>query len=109
MSVNRTRNKTVTFRMTEEEQKQFLKLLRDKIKKTGAKNQTDFLLRILKDKEINVIDALVPMLKELKRQGINLNQIARRLNQGDISKLQVIEDTLNECRVIYEKLLELVE
>jgi hypothetical protein len=76
---NRTRNKAVTLRMTEEEFAFFNK----QMNKAKEKNQTDFFLAVLRKKKIVVIDELVPVLAELKRQGNNLNQISRQLNEGN--------------------------
>jgi hypothetical protein len=65
--------------MTEEEFAFFNK----QMNKAKEKNQTDFFLAVLRKKKIVVIDELVPVLAELKRQGNNLNQISRQLNEGN--------------------------
>ena len=72
-----TRNKAITLRMTPEELDGFKK----KMERAKPKNQTDFILALLHKKPIIVIEDLRPMLQELKRQGNNLNQITRKLNE----------------------------
>ena len=74
---NLTRNKAITLRMTPEEFDSF----KTKLSRAKTKNQTDFILALLHKKPIIVIEDLRPLLQELKRQGNNLNQIARRLNE----------------------------
>ena len=74
---NLTRNKAMTLRMTPEEFDYFRKQMQTAKQKT----QTDFILAVLRKKPIIVIEDLRPMLQELKRQGNNLNQIARKLNE----------------------------
>ena len=77
MAVNRTRNKAITLRMTAEE----LALFQSQFEKSEAKNQTDFVLQLLDEKPIVVNHELSEVLAELKRQGNNLNQIAKQLNR----------------------------
>lgn len=99
---NRTRNKAVTLRMTEEEYAFF----REQMEKAQEKNQTDFFLAVLRKKKIVVVDDLSATLTELKRQGNNLNQIARQLHEGtplgDGTKM-----ILKSCYAAYKKLIKL--
>jgi hypothetical protein len=99
---NRTRNKAVTLRLTEEEYAFF----REQMEKAKEKNQTDFFLAVLRKKKIVVIDELVPLLAELKRQGNNLNQISRQLHEGAHFG-EAAEKVMNECYSAYKKLIEL--
>ena len=99
---NLTRNKAITLRMTPEELDNFKK----KMDKAKPKNQTDFILSLLNKKPIIVIEDLRPMLQELKRQGNNLNQITRKLNEyssfGDSAN-----KVMNECWVAYRNINKL--
>ena len=99
---NLTRNKAITLRMTPEELDSFKK----KMDKAKPKNQTDFILALLNKKPIIVIEDLRPMLQELKRQGNNLNQITRKLNEyssfGDSAT-----KVMNECWVAYRNINKL--
>jgi len=74
---NLKRHKAITLRMTPEEFDFFQKQMQTAKQKT----QTDFFLNVLRKKPIIVIEDLRPILQELKRQGNNLNQVAKRLNE----------------------------
>lgn len=102
MAVNRTRNKAITLRMTAEE----LALFQSQFEKSEAKNQTDFVLQLLDEKPIVVNHELSEVLAELKRQGNNLNQIAKQLNQGTPLG-EASKRVMNECWVTYRKILEM--
>jgi len=64
------------------------------------KTQTDFFLAVLRKKPIIVIEDLRPMLQELKRQGNNLNQIARKLNETN-NFGESATKVMNECWKTY--------
>ena len=70
---NKSRPKQLSFRVSEEEYQQ----LQEKISKSG-KNQQEYILSCVLEKQI-VNTELIP---ELKRIGNNLNQIAKRCNEG---------------------------
>ena len=64
-------------------------------------------LAVLKDKPITVIEDLKPMLVELKRQGNNLNQIARALNEFGGVPEDSLKGVLRSCYAAYRALLAL--
>jgi len=99
---NRTRNKAVTLRMTEEE----FAFFQERMEKSNEKNQTDFFLSVLRKKKIVVVEDLTKVLVELKRQGNNLNQISRQLNEGTPFG-EAGKKVLNECYLAYKKLIDL--
>lgn len=76
---NRTRNKRVTLRFTEEEYERF-KLKKEK---SQYNNYTDFVIRATYDVPIYVIDIkpVLSLLTELSRIGNNINQIAKVTNE----------------------------
>lgn len=76
---NRTRPIQVILRMTEEEAAAF----QQKLSSSGMSAQ-EYLLKSALDKEIKVVDMekIRELTVELKREGNNLNQIARSLNEG---------------------------
>ena len=76
---NRTRPIQVKIRMSEEEAAAF----QQKLLASGMTAQ-EYLLNCALGKEINVIDmnSIKELTVELKREGTNLNQIARNLNEG---------------------------
>lgn len=95
METNRTRPKQVKFWASEKEL--------DEIKKKAKKSkltQSEYLLRSALDKKIIVVEGLKDILLELSREGNNLNQISKSLNQGG----QLDQDQFNEVK---EKLMDL--
>ena len=101
---NRSRPKAVTLRMTEDECSYFHR----QMKKSKHKNQTDFFLSVLRDKPIIIIEDFTAVLAELKRQGNNLNQISRHLNEyGGFS--DSAKTVMNDCWKSYRDLSNLAE
>ena len=99
---NRTRSKAVTLRMTAEEHRYFL----ERCSSAKYKNQTDFFLAVLRDKPIIVVEEVAAVLAELKRQGNNLNQISRHLNErGEFG--ESAKAVMNECWQSYRTLTRL--
>jgi hypothetical protein len=101
---NLTRNKAITLRMTQEEFDFFQKQLGT----AKPKNQTDFFLATLRKKPIVVIEELRPLLQELKRQGNNLNQVSRRLNETSHFGENATK-VMNECWKAYRTVNTLPE
>ena len=75
--MNKTRPKQLSFRVSEEEYQQ----LQEKISESG-KNQQEYILSCVLGKQIVNTDGIKELLPELKRIGNNLNQIAKRCNEG---------------------------
>ena len=73
---NKSRPKQLSFRVSEEE----WELLQQKISESGM-NQQQYILSCVLGKEIVNTDGIKEIVPELKRQGANLNQIAKRLNE----------------------------
>ena len=69
--------KQLSFRVSEEEYQQ----LQEKISESG-KNQQEYILSCVLEKQIVNTDGIKELLPELKRIGNNLNQIAKRCNEG---------------------------
>jgi hypothetical protein len=99
---NLTRNKAITLRMTPEE----FEFFQNQMKTAKQKTQTDFFLSVLRKKPIIVIEDLRPALQELKRQGNNLNQIARKLNETS-SFGESATRVMNECWKAYRAMASL--
>lgn len=74
--MNTKRTKQVMFRLNEKE----LEQLQKKVKKSG-KNQQEYIVKAVLDKEIKNTDGLKQIYPELKRQGQNLNQLIKKLNE----------------------------
>ncbi len=90
--------------MTEEEYAFFQK----QMEMANQKNQTDFFMAVLREKPIIVVEDLRQTLAELKRQGNNLNQIARQLNEHTEFNAAA-QRVMNECWKTYRTLLSMSE
>lgn len=95
MTTSRARPKQVKFWASEKE----LEQIKKKVKKSKL-TQSDYLLRCALDKNILVVEGLKEILIELSREGNNLNQISRALNQSEEFKQEHLLETK-------EKLMEL--
>lgn len=101
MTPNRTRNRIINFRCTDEE----YDFITEKIE-ASQRTKTDFLLDTLQEKEIVIYKDLELMLAELKRQGINLNQ-ALRYAHHDKNRLPELAETIRACNELYLKYLRI--
>ncbi len=75
--VHRTRK--MTFRLTEEEYRK----IKEKVKDAGI-SQQQFLLKTALEKEIIHIKEFQELILQIKRIGININQITKHMNESDI-------------------------
>ena len=100
--MKRTRSHQVSFRLTEKE----YALLQRKLAASGM-SLTEFFIETISKGKVIVINDFIPLLSELKRQGVNLNQLARRANQFSPMTEQEIITTLQQCQNTYRRLFEL--
>ena len=101
----RTRDKRITFRMTENEFIEF----RDKVEKSKL-TQNEFMLKCITEKDVIVIDDLKEVLIELKRLGSNINQIAKGLNTyHGLEVSDDIRDIKNELFKITDTAIEVLK
>ena len=91
---NKSRPKQLSFRVSEEEYQQ----LQEKISKSG-KNQQEYILSCVLEKQIVNTDGIKELIPELKRIGNNLNQIAKRCNEGDRKSTRLNSSHANESRM----------
>ena len=77
--MNKTRPKQLSFRVNEEEYQK----LQERVQESG-KNQQEYILSCVLDKKIINTDGIKELIPELKRIGNNLNQIAKRCNEGGV-------------------------
>ena len=92
---NKSRPKQLSFRVSEEE----WELLQQKISESGM-NQQQYILSCVLGKEIVNTDGIKEIVPELKRQGTNLNQIAKRLNErGYIDYKKELPTVLDEVKM----------
>lgn len=74
---NRKRSKQLKIYLSDEEYQKFI----EQVQKSNL-SQTDFFVKCVTKKKIIVIDGLAETLTELKRIGVNINQISKNLNGG---------------------------
>lgn len=97
---NKSRPKQLSFRVSEEE----WELLQQKISESGM-NQQQYILSCVLGKEIVNTDGIKEIVPELKRQGANLNQIAKRLNErGYIDYKKELPTVLDEVKMVWQSL-----
>lgn len=100
---NRTRCRQISFRCTSEE----AATIEQKVHESRM-SKTDYLIRTLSEREINVYPGLENVLSELKKQGVNLNQ-ALRYTHHDQSKLPELREAIKNCNTFYSRCLQLWE
>jgi len=76
--MNKNRPNKITFRLSDSE----LQDLRARVEKSGF-NEQQFLIRAVFSKKLIEKDTLHQLLVELRREGVNLNQIAKACNSGN--------------------------
>ena len=92
--MNTKRTHQATFRLSDEE----LEKLKKKISSSG-RNQQEYLRRVALGKDITNMDGIKEVLPEMKKQGVNLNQIAKKLNErGFVDYENTLGTTLKEVR-----------
>ncbi|XZK89293.1 plasmid mobilization protein (plasmid) [Clostridium perfringens] len=89
MNENRKREKQIKFYVNEKEYDQIKK----KVEKSKLKQQ-EYLIKSALNKKIIVIDGLKEILLELSREGNNLNQIAKKINEGEQKDIKEMKNKL---------------
>jgi DNA-binding MarR family transcriptional regulator len=103
--VNKSRPKQVMFRLSEEEAKE----LQKKIEKSGI-SQQDYILKSVLNKPITNTDGIKELIPELKRQGENLNQLVKKLNEkGYIDYKQELPQLEKELKEIWQQLKQYLQ
>lgn len=104
MSISRSRPKQVKFWASEKE----LEQIKKKVKKSKL-TQSEYLLRSALDKNILVVDGLKEILIELSREGNNLNQIARALNQKEEFNAEQLFETKEKLMDLWSLIEEILK
>lgn len=93
------------FRLSEEEGKE----LQKKIEKSGI-SQQDYILKSVLNKPITNTDGIKELIPELKRQGANLNQLVKKLNEkGYIDYKQELPQLEKELKEIWQQLKQYLQ
>lgn len=101
MNENRKREKQIKFYVNEKEYDQIKK----KVEKSKL-NQQEYLIKSALNKKIIVVDGLKEILLELSREGNNLNQIAKKINEGEQKDIKEMKNKLNNLWDLIEKILK---
>ncbi|MGU9064876.1 plasmid mobilization protein [Clostridium perfringens] len=101
MNENRKREKQIKFYVNEKEYDQIKK----KVEKSKLKQQ-EYLIKSALNKKIIVVDGLKEILLELSREGNNLNQIAKKINEGEQKDIKEMKNKLNNLWDLIEKILK---
>ena len=102
--MGRTQTKQIVIRMTEDD----YTLLKKKIEQSGL-SQAEYLRQAALNKRIVSTAGISELMKELKRIGINLNQIARRSNTGTAAtygEIKKIEEELGGIWLLLRQFLQ---
>ena len=103
--MNRTRPKQIVIRVSEEEMEQIKK----KVKKSG-KSQQQYIIEALTQQQVINTDGIKEIYPELKRQGNNLNQIAKKLNEnGYVDYKHELPNTMKEVREVWRLLKQYLQ
>lgn len=98
--MNTKRTHQVTFRLSDDE----LSSLKKKISSSGC-NQQEYLRRAALGKSVTNTDGIKQILPEMKKQGVNLNQIAKKLNErGYVDYDGILSKTLKEVQDVWQSL-----
>lgn len=99
---NRERSEVLWLRLTPEE-KEELQQLADQ----AGMNRTDFIMASVRREPIVVFPAAREILSELRKQGTNLNQMAKVANtKGQIDTQHELEELIAESTLLREKLVQ---
>ena len=103
MKENRKRDVTLTIRVTKEERNAIIA----KALQAGL-NVTDYILSANEKTIISPPPDLSPLLRELKRIGTNINQIAAKVNSG-VAYVSGLEDVAAQQAALIAQLRALTE
>ncbi len=102
---NKTRPNRVIFRLSDEE----LETLKRKIEEAGT-TQQEYLQKAALGINITNTDGIKEIYPELKRQGVNLNQIAKKLNEtGFVDYKHDLSNTMKEVREVWQLLKQYLQ
>lgn len=103
--MGRQRENQIKFFVNDKE----LDQIKNKVKKSKL-NQSDYLRKCSLQKEIIVVDELKNIFLELNRQGNNLNQLTRSVNQGEVNiDTENLEKELIETWQLLRQLIQRVQ
>lgn len=103
--MNKSRPKQVMFRLSEEEAEK----LQKKVEQSGM-SQQEYILKAVLEKPITNTDGIKELLPELKRQGANLNQFTKKLNErGYVDYKKELPQLEKELKEIWQLLKQYLQ
>lgn len=97
----RKRSEIMKFRLTPEEYNYVTEQA-----KLSKLSKTDYFMTVARNNPVIVMDNIPDLLLELRRQGNNLNQLARIANKTGSVELLKIEEVLQQCELAQTALIE---
>lgn len=102
---NKSRPKQVMFRLSEAEAEK----LQRKVEQSGM-SQQEYILKAVLEKPVTNTDGIKELIPELKRQGANLNQLTKKLNErGFIDYKQELPQLEKELKEIWQLLRQYLQ
>lgn len=101
---NKTRPNKVIFRLSDEELEEFKKRVA-----ASSKNQQEFCRSAVIEGEVRNTDGLLAIIPELKKQGNNLNQIAKALNERKYVDYGDLGNTMREVQEAWKQIRKYLE
>lgn len=103
--MNRSRPKQIVIRVSEEE----LEQIKKKVEQSG-KSQQQYIIEALTQKQVVNTDGIKEIYPELKRQGNNLNQLVKKLNErGYIDYKQELPAMTKELTEVWQLLKQYLQ
>ncbi len=102
MGVNRTRDKTLTVRVSKTEKAELMVQV-----KKAQMSLTDYIITLSRRTEIILLPDVTPIIIELKRIGNNINQIAAKVNSG-VTYVKDFGEVIENQKKVYELLCNLM-
>lgn len=101
---NRKRSKHIHIMMTDKE----YELIQEKVKSAGM-TYTDFIIRLMTEGQIVVVNDLRKVLSEIKKQGHNLHQGLRYAHESGGLNNEELRIAIEDCGTLYLKLYEIAK
>lgn len=93
--------KRLNCRVSEEEYKSFEK----KVEKSKL-TKSEFMRKSILEKDIIVIDEIKELVLQMKAIGINLNQLTRKVNSGEVQNIKELQEMKIELDNVWREVLK---
>ena len=104
MEVTRKRKKSVLVRMDEKEYDKYLSLV-----KKSKLSQQNYNLRCMLKKNIYVIDGIQELAMQIRKMGVNINQVVHLANENNTINKNDVESINLSINEVWKILLKFVE